>query len=213
MNTELSKTFLVLAMSFWSARLPAADLSGLWPQWRGPSRDGQAPSTSEWPDRVDESSLVQRWRVELGPSYSGPIVAEDRIFVTETRSKKSEKVQALSRSDGKVLWTAEWSGAMSVPFFAWENGDWIRATPAYDGESLFVAGMRDVLVCLDATSGHEMWRVDFVERFNTPLPTFGFASSPMVVGEHVYVQAGGAFVKLNKRNGKRCGDRLKMEVA
>ncbi|WP_231756663.1 tryptophan-rich sensory protein [Lignipirellula cremea] len=29
---------------------------------------------------------------------------------------------------------------MSVPFFAASNGSWIRATPDFDGESLFVAG-------------------------------------------------------------------------
>lgn len=180
----------------------AADLAPTWPQWRGPSRDGQAPLTPVWPDRLDEATLTQHWRIELGPSYSGPIVAADRVFVIETRGKKTEVVQALSRDNGKVLWSVEWPGSMSVPFFAGANGDWIRATPAFDGESLFVAGMRDVLVCLDAANGKERWRVDFVEHFKSALPTFGFASSPLVDGEHVYVQAGGSFVKLNKRNGK-----------
>ena len=61
--------------------------------------------------------------------------------------------------------------------------------------------MRDVLVCLDAATGKERWRVDFVERFKSPLPTFGFVSSPLVDGDHVYVQAGASFVKLNKRTG------------
>lgn len=180
----------------------ADDLTGTWPQWRGPSRDGLAAPSPVWPARVDEATLAQTWRVELGPSYSGPIVAADRVFVTETRGKKTEVVQALSRADGQVLWTAEWPGAMSVPFFAAANGDWIRATPAFDGESLFVAGMRDVLVCLDAANGTERWRVDFPARFHTPLPSFGFVSSPLVDGEHVYVQAGAAFVKLNKRTGE-----------
>jgi len=193
---------LVAAVALWPLTAIAADLEATWPQWRGPSRDGQAPLTPVWPDRVDESALIQKWRVELGSSYSGPIVAEDRVFVTETRGKKTEVVKALSRADGNVLWSAEWPGALSVPFFAAANGDWIRATPAFDGESLFVAGMRDVLVCLDAASGKERWRIDFVERFKSPLPTFGFASSPLVDGEYVYVQAGGSFVKLNKRNGE-----------
>jgi outer membrane protein assembly factor BamB len=98
---------------------------------------------------------------------------------------------------------------MSVPFFAWENGEWIRATPAYDGESLFVAGMRDVLVCLDAANGKERWRVDFVERFKSPLPSFGFVSSPLVDGESVFVQAGGAFIRLNKRSGETVWTTLK----
>jgi hypothetical protein len=43
--------------------------------------------------------------------------------------------------------------ATSVPLFVAANGDWMRATPAFDGESLFVAGMRDVLACLDAARG------------------------------------------------------------
>ena len=202
MRIALIATAFVLAAANCSASASAADIGASWPQWRGPSRDGQAPMLPAWPDQVDEKSLIKKWRAELGPSYSGPIVAADRVFVTETRGKKTEVVQALSRTDGKVLWSADWPGAMSVPFFAWENGEWIRATPAFDGESLFVAGMRDVLVCLDAANGKERWRVDFVERFKSPLPTFGFVSSPLVDGEHVYVQAGASFVKLNKRNGE-----------
>ena len=180
----------------------AADPSASWPQWRGPTRDGQAAASPAWPDRIDEATLVQKWRAELGPSYSGPIVAGDRVFITESRGKKSEVVQALSRSTGQQAWSAEWPGSMSVPFFAWENGDWIRATPAFDGESLYVAGMRDVLVCLDVASGKERWRVDFVKQFKSPLPAFGFVSSPLVDGEYVYVQAGASFVKLNRRTGE-----------
>ena len=203
--TTCARTWVFLCVAHVLANVAttlfAADPTATWPQWRGPSRDGQAAAVPAWPDQVDEATLTRKWRVELGPSYSGPIVGEDRVFVTETRGKRTEVVQALSRADGQVLWTAEWPGATSVPFFAWENGEWIRATPAYDGESLFVAGMRDVLVCLDAANGKERWRVDFVERFKSPLPTFGCVSSPLVDGEHVYVQAGASFVKLNKRNG------------
>lgn len=108
----------------------------------------------------------------------------------------------LSRADGNSPRSVEWPGSMSVPFFAGANGDWIRATPAFDGESLFVAGMRDVLVCLDAANGKELWRVDFVDRFKSAIPTFGFVSSPLVDGEFVYVQAGASFIKLNKRTGE-----------
>ena len=88
-----------------------------WPQWRGPSRDGRMDS-SPWPSTLDEQHLRLRWRVELGPSYSGPIIAPDRVFTTETRDAKVEVVRALDRATGKELWKAEWEGAMKVPFFA-----------------------------------------------------------------------------------------------
>jgi outer membrane protein assembly factor BamB len=172
-----------------------------WPQWRGPNRDGQVGGPT-WPDRLSKDSLTQLWRVPLGPSYSGPVVENELVFTTETRKKETEVVYALDRKTGKERWRAEWKGAMTVPFFANANGSWIRSTPAYDGERLFVAGMRDVLVCLDAKTGKEEWRVDFVKDLKTALPDFGFVCSPLVDGDHVYVQAGASVAKLDKKSGK-----------
>jgi outer membrane protein assembly factor BamB len=174
--------------------------AGDWPQWRGPTRDGQVRDTA-WPSSLSESNLTQSWRVELGPSYSGPVVSGNLVFTTETANKKTEIVRAFDRATGKQVWQAEWEGAVSVPFFAKSNGDWIRSTPACDGESLFVAGMRDVLVCLEAKTGQERWRFDFVRKLDAPVPDFGFVCSPLVDGEAVYVQAGAGFAKLNKRTG------------
>ncbi len=174
--------------------------SPAWPQWRGPNRDGQI-SGSDWPEKLDTNHLRQVWRVELGPSYSGPIVGADRVFTTESKDKKIEVVTAFDRSTGKQLWRRQWEGAMSVPFFASSNGDWVRSTPALDGDRLYVAGMRDVLVCLDARDGKEVWRKDFVKDLQTPLPDFGFVCSPLVDGDAVYVQAAASFVRLNKHTG------------
>ena len=203
--------FLFILMLAGSFYLPAFTSAGekpevvqnsnSWPQWRGPSRDGQWTGPT-WPDRLSKDSLQQVWRIPLGPSYSGPIVAEDLVFTTETKNKESEVVVALDRKTGKERWRAEWKGAMTVPFFAASNGSWIRSTPAYDGERLYVAGMRDLLVCLDAKTGKEVWRVDFVKELKTALPDFGFVCSPLLDGDAVYVQAGGSATKLDKKTGK-----------
>jgi outer membrane protein assembly factor BamB len=64
--------------------------------------------------------------------------------------------------------------------FSPANGSWIRATPALDGDRLYVAGMKDVLVCLDVESGTILWKLDFVNDTGSPLPDFGFISSPLV---------------------------------
>ena len=55
---------------------------------------------------------------------------------------------------------------------------------------------------LNAETGQEQWRVDFVEQLKTPLPAFGFASSPLIDGDSLYVQAGASFIKLDKQTGK-----------
>lgn len=181
-----------------------------WPQWRGPNRDGQVTG-KRWPQSLSEQNLARQWRIELPPSYSGPIVSESAVFVTGTIDNKNEAAIALDRASGKELWRVEWPGAMSVPFFAASNGSWIRATPALDGDSLFVAGMRDVLVSLDTKTGKEKWRVNFVDELGSPLPAFGFVSSPLVDGDFLYVQAAASVVKLNKQNGKVIWRTLKDE--
>lgn len=188
----------------WLAVLLAPSLAftaeQIWPQWRGPERTGRIDGPT-WPTALKDEHLQQLWRVELGPSYSGPIVTAERVFVTETKDKNTEVVRALDRRTGKEIWQASWPGSLSVPFFAKANGDWIRATPAYANGRLYVAGMRDVLVCFDTESGKEIWRFDFSVTFKTPLPAFGFVCSPLVDGEHVYVQAGAAVCKLKAENG------------
>jgi outer membrane protein assembly factor BamB len=171
-----------------------------WPQWRGPQRDGKL-SGAAWPEKLN-GHLEKAWTVPLGPGYSGPLVVGSRVFATETVAKQDEVVRCLDRVTGKELWRAQWAGAMSVPFFAKSNGDWIRATPACDGERLYVAGMRDVLVCLAVADGREVWRKDFVKDLGTPLPAFGFVSSPLLDGDAGYVQAAAGVVKLDKLTGK-----------
>lgn len=198
---------LVVALTFtFSAAAhgmePAADTQPTppWPQWRGPTRDGQVAGPT-WPDSLQEGSLELLWRIPLGPSYSGPIVSDELVFTTETKNKEIEVASAFDRRTGKNRWSREWPGAISVPFFAKSSGDWIRSTPAYDGECVYVAGMRDVLVCLVAKTGQERWRVDFVKEIKSPLPEFGFVCSPLVDGDAVYVQAGASVAKLNKHTG------------
>ena len=59
------------------AAVPNLTLSGLagemgeantntttWPQWRGPTRDGQI-SGPAWPDRLTKESLTPMWRLPL----------------------------------------------------------------------------------------------------------------------------------------------------
>ena len=96
-----------------------------WRGWRGNTRDGQV-SGFDWPERLTsfrtgENNLQKLWRVELGPSYSGPIVSEELVFTTESTNNKKEIVHALDRKSGETVWKNHWLGSMKVPFFAARN--------------------------------------------------------------------------------------------
>lgn len=198
----LRSVLVALLMTGFCIRSFGDDASPDWNQWRGPSRDGHLATSEPWPEQLDESKLTELWSVGLGPGYSGPIVVGNRVFVTETLNEEREVVRAFDRNSGEQLWITDWAGAMTVPFFAAANGSWIRATPACDGERLYVAGMRDLLVCLDVENGDIVWQVDFMEKFESPLPAFGFVSSPLIDGGFIYVQAGGGVCKLDKLTGE-----------
>ncbi len=175
-----------------------------WNQWRGPQRSGQVQGPA-WPAKLD--GLERTWRVPLGKSYSGPVVDAERVYTTESgthgEDSKSEHVRAFDRGTGKELWKVDWDGAMKVPFFAARNGSWIRATPALDDRSIYVAGMVDTLTRIDKASGELLWHIDLRKDWKQPEQAFGFVCSPLVVGGHVFVQTGGGLLKIDKEKGER----------
>jgi len=182
--------------------LAAPDPARSWTQWRGPARDGLVAGTP-WPAALTTERLTLAWAVGgLGESYATPVVTEELVYTVSTVDQTDEVVTAYDRRTGERRWETRWQGAMKVPFFAAKNGSWVRSSPAFDGERLYVGGMRDVLVCLDGKTGEVRWSVDFTARHDTPLPAFGLVCSPLVVGDHLYIQAGSALTKLDKRTGE-----------
>ena len=92
-------TFSTFALS--ALCLFAADKISLenWTQWRGLNRDGVVTGKS-WPEDLKENHLNLKWRMELGSSYSGPILDADTVYVTES-ADSNEVVRALDRQTGK----------------------------------------------------------------------------------------------------------------
>lgn len=169
-----------------------------WLTWRGNGRDSLV-NNQAWPSTLTESNFKQLWSVPFGDSYSGPIVTTNAVFTTESIDGK-ERVTCVDRKTGQTRWNKDWEGSMKVPFFASRNGSWIRSTPASDGETIFVGGIRDVLVALDCQTGEEKWRLDFAQKFGK-VPDFGMVCSPLVEGEFIYIQAGKGLHKINKKDG------------
>src|SRR5262245_47944330 len=53
-----------------------------WPQWRGPQRDGVWRETGIL-ESIPAGGLKFRWRARVGNGYSGPSVAQGRVYVTD----------------------------------------------------------------------------------------------------------------------------------
>ena len=165
-----------------------------WPQWRGAERLGLWTETGILDEFPDEG-LTVKWRVPVNGGYSGPAVADGRVFVldyveTEARVMNgTERLLALSEETGEVLWSHEWETTYRMLMFTYATGP--RATPTVDGDRVYVTGSTGRIFCLNAETGAVIWDKDTVEEYDTNIPVWGTSSAPLVDGDRVIFLIGG----------------------
>ncbi len=186
--------FLVVLVVLVAVRAYAADAE--WPCWRGANRDGRSPDTGllkEWP--AGGPKLV--WKTNaIGHGFSSVVVSGGRIFTLGDAGDDSF-IYALDM-EGKLLWKQE-SGK------AWKaNYPGSRSTPTLDGGKLYALSGQGVLACHDAQSGRRLWSKETKDFGGRP-SNWGYAESPLILGNRVVVTAGGknAVVALDKTSGDK----------
>ena len=182
-----------------------------WPQWRGAGRLGVWHETGIVDALPD--ALVVTWRVPIRSGFSGPAVADGRVFITdwaadpESRTMDgTERVLALDEQTGEVLWTHEWPTSYRMLMASFAVGP--RATPTVDGDRVYVVGATGVLSCLDVETGELLWRKRYIEDYDTSVPTWGIASAPLVDGDRLITIVGGEPDALVMAFDKRTGDEI-----
>jgi outer membrane protein assembly factor BamB len=176
----------------------AADGGG-WPQFRGPQRDGTSAESGlakSWP----ESGPPVVWKKSIGDGFSEVVVADGRVFLM-LADDESELATALDAASGEEQWRA-----VLGPRFKEEFGDGPRATPVLSDGVLYALTSEGLLHALRAGDGGTIWTVDLVETYGSSVPLRGFAGSPLVEGDLLLVEAGGAdgkaFVAFDKKSGE-----------
>jgi len=180
-----------------------------WPQFRGPGRLGVWHETGivdEFPD----SGLKFTWRVPIRSGFSGPAVADGRVFVTDweedpesRRMDGTERVLALDEQTGEVLWSYSWGATYRSFLPSYAAGP--MATPTVDGNRVYVLGATGQLWCLDVETGAVIWHRNFVTEYDAGLPPWGTPSAPLVDGDQLITVVGGEpdalVVSFNKHTG------------
>jgi outer membrane protein assembly factor BamB len=168
--------------------LPA--LAEDWPEWRGKGRLGVWKETGIL-EKFPAAALTARWRVPIRAGFSGPAVAGGRVFVTDflstNRFKGTERVLAIDEASGKILWTREWD----ADYRGMGYGIGPRATPAVDGDRVYVLGATGKLLCLNTSTGEIAWQKDYAKDYGMQTPGWGITSSPLVDGEQLIAIVGG----------------------
>jgi outer membrane protein assembly factor BamB len=186
-----------------------------WPQWMGPRRD-DVWRESGIIDKFPAEGLNVKWRVPIDGGYSGPAVADGRVYIMDyvategDRSKPNpgsrdklkgrERVLCFGAADGKPVWHHDYDCAYDVSF---ATGP--RCTPTVAGGKVYTLGTMGNLFCLDAATGKPLWSHDLPKEYKIEVTMWGFAGHPLVDGQRLIVPVGGegsVLVAFNKDTGK-----------
>ena len=154
-------------------------------QWRGPNRDGAAPTftaPASWPER-----LTQKWKVEVGTGYATPLIVGNRLYLF-SRQGDDEVMSALDPATGKAIWRTAYPVAVTMHPAATKHGPGPKSTPVFADGKLFSIGMTGTVTAFDAATGKQLWQ----KPGSTPLPFYNSHSfSPIVDRGLVIFHTGG----------------------
>jgi outer membrane protein assembly factor BamB len=186
-----------------------------WPQWFGPERDGVWRETG-LVGKFTPGGPKVLWRIPLGTGYSGPAVADDRVYVMDRQRAKDaegkpargtrdgipgkERVRCLNALDGKEIWTHEYECSYRVSY---SSGP--RTTPLIHNRLVYALGTMGDLRCLDAATGSLKWAKNLPKEYKTEPPVWGYAAHLLLDDNRLYSLVGGdgsAVVAFNAENGK-----------
>ena len=190
-------------MRCWSAAfygwvaLAATAAADDWPQFRGPHRDAISRETGllrEWPP---EGPKVL-WSVETCFGYAAAAIHSGKVYFNDYGREANEwYVRCLRLSDGQELWRFAESKRIRP------NHGITRTVPAVDGRYVFSFDPKSVFHCLDAETGKELWRKEFVKEYGTRNPPWYNGQCPLIEPDRVIVAPGGEalMVALEKATG------------
>jgi outer membrane protein assembly factor BamB len=171
-----------------------------WPEWRGRGRLG-VWNESRLIESFPPEGLSVQWRRPVTAGYSGPAVANGRVFLTGFQGEREQAV-CLDERTGRTLWSREWPAS----YLGIDYPSGPRATPTVDGEFVYILGAAGHLFCLRSRDGSVVWQRHYPTDFGSVIPGWGTANAPLVDGARLIVVPGGRpdakVVALDKQTGK-----------
>jgi outer membrane protein assembly factor BamB len=155
-----------------------------WPQWRGPELNGVSPERglpSTW-TQVENVA----WKLAM-PSRSGatPIVWNDTIFLNVALNPTAGDLElwSVDRSSGAIKWKRPMGGGNHVQ----RKQNMSSPSPVTDGTAVWVMTGTGILKAFDF-KGAELWMRDIQKDYGKFGLNWGYASSPLLHEDALYVQ-------------------------
>ena len=175
-----------------------------WPWWRGPQRNGAAPTDQRPPVTWSESENIL-WKSPVhGRGHGSPIVVGDHVLLaTAEPDREVQSVLCFHRQSGQLLWqTTVHQGGFEKKGNA--KSTLANSTLACDGQRVFANFLNREAIYTTALSrdGKQLWQTKITDYTLHQ----GFSSSPAVYQSLVIVSADnkgtGAIAALDRATGE-----------
>lgn len=197
MQARLVQILLIVAL------LASVASAQNWPQWRGPNLNGFSSEKNLPLHWTTEENVV--WKLPM-PGWSGstPIIWRDRIFLN-VADGNDLYLWSASRAKGEVLWK-KLLGSGNVKM---RKQNMSSPSPVTDGRSVYVMTGTGILKGFDF-NGKELWSRDIQKNYGEFGLNWGYASSPLLYEDSLYVQvlhgmktdAPSYVMRIDKKSGK-----------
>lgn len=171
-----------------------------WPNFQGPDRLGISSETGlnlKWGD--NQPPVL--WEKELNEGFGGAAIVGDEVFLVDRDIGETDKLLSLSLKDGSENWSFSFDFPGKLSF----HGS--RGVPLVEDDAVyFISGFGQVFR-INRETHKQDWMVPFREKYGVEegTPKWGWAQSPVVVGDILIVPAHGekvGLVGLHKKTGE-----------
>lgn len=161
--------------------LGSALLAENWPQWRGPELNGIS-GEKNLPVKWSPTENIA-WKLSM-PAWSGstPVIWGDNIFLN-VADGDNLSLWCIDRRGPKVVWQRPLSGG-NVKM---RKQNMSSPSPVTDGKNVWVMTGTGALKGFDF-AGKELWSRDIQKEYGKFGLNWGYASSPLLHGDSLYVQ-------------------------
>jgi len=173
-----------------------------WPRWRGVNGDGHAGEQDIVTSWSENENVI--WKTDVpGRGHSSPVVVGDRVYLTTAEKGEYIAVLAYDRKSGDEVWRTNLH-TEGIDGKLHERNSYATATPAWNGEALFVPCFvgGQVVVSRVNADGKIAWQQSLM-KFKS---LWGYSVSPVLHDNLVILAvehlAAGAIVALGQESGE-----------